>query len=58
MVLGQLPHGKLPPHYKISLDCPHSSKFPSKSTTKNYALSTSTVIKESLYQKLFFKAAT
>ena len=55
---------KFPPHYKIFSEnnCCHSSKFPSKSTTseheENYALSTSTLIKESFYQKLFFKAAT
>ena len=31
---GKLSPGQLPPHHKISVEnnCPHSSKFPSKST--------------------------
>ena len=34
-VLGQLPPGKLPSHYEVSLknNCPHSSKLPPQSTT-------------------------
>ena len=45
---GKLFPRKFPPHHKISRknNCPHSSKFLSKSTT-------STIIKESFYQKLF-----
>ena len=45
---GKLFPRKFPPHHKIfqKNNCPHSSKFLSKSTT-------STIIKESFYQKLF-----
>ena len=34
---GKLPPRKLPPYHEISLEnnCPHSSKFPPKSTTND-----------------------
>ena len=60
---AKLTPGKLTPQHKVSREdnSPRSNKLPSKSTTselRNYALSTSTIIKESFCQKVFFKAAT
>ena len=55
------PPGKLPPHHKIVALTQATSpervlEYP-KWTEENYRLSTNTIIKESLYRKLFFKAA-